>query len=159
MKQTVVIREMEACHMDCSYTLDLVHHEVKYCQGCWNCWLKTPGRCVYKDLDTFYNRYVAADEVVFLAKVVKGFVSANMKSLFDRMIPLFLPYVDVSTGESRHIPRYPKYPDIKFYYEGSFMTDEGKEVFEAYIYRTFDQFASKQIVVKPIESIQGVKEA
>lgn len=158
MMRTVVISEIEACDMDCSYTLDLVHIKVNDCVGCWNCWMKTPGRCVHKDLDTFYKQYVAADEVVILAKITKGFVSGNMKSLFDRMIPLFLPYVEVSTGESRHVPRYTKYPDIKFYYEGNFTTDEGRQIYEAYIYRTFDQFASKHITVRPIEFYEAVKE-
>lgn len=45
-----------------------------------------------------------------------------MKTLFDRMIPLFMLYTSISTGESMHVMRYDKYPDIEFYYEGEFTT-------------------------------------
>jgi multimeric flavodoxin WrbA len=149
--KTVVIRELGNCELETIYELDLTKNQIKDCSGCWSCWLKTPGRCINKDLDEFYTKYLEADKVIIFSKVTKGFVSGNLKSLFDRMIPLFLPYVEVSTGESRHIPRYEKYPDIEFYYEGNFVTKDGRQIFEDYIYRTFDQFASKNITVKALE--------
>lgn len=148
--RTVVIRELENYKLESIYELTLTKIRIKDCCGCWNCWLKTPGKCVNKDLDKFYTEYLKADKVVIFSKVTKGFVSGNLKSLFDRMIPLFLPYIEVSRGESRHVPRYDKYPDIEFYYEGDFKTEEGKQILEDYIYRTFDQFASKSVTVKSL---------
>ncbi|WP_291581708.1 NAD(P)H-dependent oxidoreductase [Clostridium sp. UBA6640] len=149
--KTVVIKEFGDYNIKSIYELDLSKIEIKDCCGCWTCWWKVPGRCISKDLDTFYSKYLEADRVIIFSKVVKGFVSGNLKTLFDRMIPLFLPYVEYSTGESRHVPRYEKYPDIEFYYEGNFVNLEGRKILEEYIYRTFDQFASKNVVVKGIE--------
>lgn len=149
--KTVVIRELGNYGVEAIYELDLTKNQIKDCSGCWSCWLKTPGRCINKDLDEFYTKYLEADKVIIYSKITKGFVSGNLKSLFDRMIPLFLPYVEVSTGEARHIPRYEKYPDIEFYYEDNFVTKDGRQIFEDYIYRTFDQFASKNITVKALE--------
>lgn len=75
-----------------------------------------------------------------------------MKSLFDRMIPLYLPYTTYSTGESMHVTRYENYPDIEFYYEGDFLTEDARGIYEDYIHRVFYQFYSKHIIVKPIEA-------
>lgn len=149
--KTVVISELGNHKLESIYELDLTKNQIKDCCGCWSCWLKTPGRCINKDLDQFYSKYLEADKVVIFSKVTKGFVSGNLKSLIDRMIPLFLPYMELSTTTLNHIPRYAKYPDIEFYYAGNFVTKEGNQIFEDYIYRTFDQFASKNITIKPLQ--------
>jgi multimeric flavodoxin WrbA len=99
----------------------------------------------------FYHQYISADKAIFFSKVKKGFVSGDLKTLFDRMIPLYLPYTTYSTGESMHVPRYEKYPDIEFYYDGQFKTAASHQNFVEYIYRVFYQFYSKNITVKPIE--------
>ncbi|MGL6104856.1 MAG: hypothetical protein ACRC03_01885, partial [Romboutsia sp.] len=52
--------------------------------------------------------------------------------------------------ESMHLTRYDKYPDIEFYYDGEFKSQEGRKVYEDYIHRVFYQFHSKSIMVKPI---------
>lgn len=154
----VVIRECGEVELPNQYLLDLTKISVKDCIGCWSCWLKTPGRCVHKDLDEFYKSYLAADKVVIFSKVSCGFVSGNLKTLFDRMIPLFLPYITYKTGESMHLPRYEKYPEIEVYYQGDFASIEDKKIYEDYIHRTFYQFLSKCEIVKPITqfSLEGV---
>lgn len=149
-KKTIVISECADLELPDGYLLNLGETVVKHCIGCWSCWWTTPGRCVHKDLDEFYHEYVNADRAVFFAKVSHGFVSSNMKCLFDRMIALILPYIGVSTGESMHYPRYEHYPDIEFYYEGEFETEQAREIYENYINRVFYQFYSKSIVVKPL---------
>lgn len=148
--KTVVIKEYGTTIGE-AFALDLTQKNVKNCTGCWTCWWSTPGRCIHKDLDEFYHHYVTADRAVFFSKVTKGFVSSNLKSLFDRMIPLFLPYVSYATGESMHVKRYDKYPDIEFYYEGKFEDEDSRQIFVDYVNRVFYQFHSKNIAVRPIE--------
>ena len=125
--KTVVIKEYDEVLLPSGWVLDLGKKDIKDCCGCWTCWWKTPGKCAFKELDEFYHEYVTSDKAVFFAKVKNGFVSGNMKTLFDRMIPLFLSYTSVSTGESMHVMRYDKYPDIEFYYDGDFATEEGRK--------------------------------
>lgn len=156
----VVIRECSEFEIPCQYILDLRSTTVRDCIGCWSCWLKTPGRCVHKDLNEFYKAYLDADKVIIFSKVSHGFVSGNLKTVFDRMLPLFLPYITYKTGESMHLPRYEKYPEIEVYYQGDFPSIEDKKIYEDYIYRTFYQFYSKCEIVKPIpefslEAVQG----
>lgn len=149
--KTIVINEGLKATVQNGLTFDLKQMDVRNCTGCWTCWWKTPGRCIYKDLDEFYHQYITSDKAIFFSKVKKGFVSGDLKTLFDRMIPLYLPYIDYSTGESMHVPRYDKYPDIEFYYEGDFDNVEGRQIFTDYINRVFYQFHSNSIIIKPIE--------
>ncbi len=153
--KTIVIKEITDISVKDAFTFDLTKTEVSHCVGCWTCWWKTPGRCLFKDLNEYYHEYITADKAIFFAKVTKGFVSGRMKTLFDRMIPLFLPYTTYKTDESMHVKRYEKYPDIEFYYDGQFQTDDGRQIYEEYIHRVFYQFYSNNIVVKPIEEFIG----
>ena len=146
----VVIRECGEFEISCQYMLDLTNTPLKDCTGCWSCWLKTPGRCIHLDLDEFYKAYLNADKVIIFSKVSQGFISGNLKTLFDRMLPLFLPYITYKTGESMHVPRYEKYPEIEVYYQGDFPSIEDLKTYEDYIHRTFYQFYSKCETVKPI---------
>ena len=70
------------------------------------------------------------------------------------MIPLFMPYTSIETGESMHVMRYDKYPDIEFYYDGEFVSETGRKVYEDYVNRVFYQFFSKNISVKHISEYQ-----
>lgn len=153
--KTVVINECQDISIPNAAVFDLAQIDVKDCTGCWTCWWKTPGRCIYNDLNEFFHQYITADKAIYFSKVTKGFVSGNLKTLFDRMIPLYLPYMSYVTGESMHVPRYEKYPDIEFYYEGEFETAEGRQIFEDYINRVFYQFYSKVISVKPIREFNA----
>lgn len=153
--KTIVISEFESSPIPNALTFDLNLTAVKDCCGCWTCWWKTPGKCAFRDLDEFYHEYITADKVMIFAKVTKGFVSGNLKTLFDRMIPLYLPYVTYATGESMHVPRYEKYPQIDFYYEGEFTTSDGRKIFEDYVNRVLYQFHIKNYSVRPIEEFDG----
>ena len=149
--KTIVIKECTDISIENTFTFDLSKITIAHCAGCWSCWWKTPGKCVFKDLNEFYHEYITADKAIYFSKITKGFVSANLKNLFDRMIPLYLPYTTYKTGESMHVKRYDKYPDIEFYYDGQFETANGREIFEQYINRVFYQFYAKNISVMPIE--------
>lgn len=149
----VVIQECGEFEVPCQYILDLRVTKIKDCIGCWSCWVKTPGKCINNDLDEFYKAYLEADKVIIFSKVSQGFISGNLKTIFDRMIPLFLPYITYETGESMHVPRYSKYPEIEVYYQGDFSSIEDRKIYEDYIYRTFYQFHSKCEIVKPITQL------
>lgn len=157
--KTVVVRECGEAEMPGRYTLDLRRTPVRDCAGCLSCWLKTPGRCVCRDLDEFYKAYLDADKVILFTQVSKGFVSGRLKTLFDRMIPLYLPYISYKSGESMHLPRYEKYPEAEVYYQGDFSSADDKKLYEDYIHRVFYQFYIKCGTVKPIAqfAMDGVK--
>lgn len=153
--KTLVIRECSNINIDSIYELDLRKIDPRDCIGCWSCWLKTPGRCVHKDLNEFYSKYLEADRIVIFSEIKKGFVSGKMKTVLDRLIPLYLPYIEIVEGGCNHIPRYDKYPDIEFCYEGSFNTHDGRQILEDFIKRTFTQFRSKNIIIREMKELGG----
>lgn len=86
---------------------------LRMCIGCFDCWTKTPGQCVQKDdLPLILKDIVAADFLILASPIIMGLVSAQLKTVNDRFLPLLLPYMDISSGESHHPLRYGKFPDF-----------------------------------------------
>ncbi len=94
----------------------LSHHVLKnkdlhHCIGCWDCWVKTPGQCVFDDASREMNREIInADFLLFATPLVMGFASYELKRKMDRIIPLIHPYITMVQNESHHRSRYEKYP-------------------------------------------------
>lgn len=87
--------------------------DIHQCIGCWSCWWKTPGRCVFKDdAEILYPKMVHTDRLVFTSLLLLGFVSSTLKRMHDRSIPLIHPYMNIVNGEVHHRKRYPKYPGL-----------------------------------------------
>jgi multimeric flavodoxin WrbA len=86
---------------------------INYCTGCWDCWLKTPGRCAIKDdHEKILKKMPHSDIVIYFSPIIAGYYSALIKKLMDRMIPLAHPYIKIVNNESHHVQRYKKLPDI-----------------------------------------------
>jgi multimeric flavodoxin WrbA len=87
--------------------------DIKHCTGCWTCWWKTPGRCVFQDdMAQIYPAMLAADRLVMFSPLSMGFVSSLLKKVNDRSVPLLHPYIEIVQGECHHRKRYEKYPDL-----------------------------------------------
>ncbi len=81
--------------------------EARYCTGCWSCWVKTPGKCVFEDDSHLVCRAVIqSDFVLYASPVMMGYLSAVMKKFIDKLIPLVHPYITVDHAEAHHWPRY-----------------------------------------------------
>ncbi len=91
----------------------LAEMNIHYCCGCWTCWWKTPGKCVFRDdMEKIYPKIVTADLVIFTAPLMMGFVHSSLKKTMDRLIPLILPYIKIYRGECHHYLRYDKMPEF-----------------------------------------------
>jgi len=114
------------------------------CIGCFNCWLKTPGRCVMKDRMTeFCSDYINSDTVILLMDTAQGFINHQAKAFLDRTIPHYHPYIEVVDGELHHRARYKSYPKMVFYYNTEGLKNQEEQVIEDYLYRTAYHFQSK----------------
>jgi multimeric flavodoxin WrbA len=92
-------------------TFTLRDMDIKYCTGCWGCWVKTPGECVARDDSADVCRAVInADFVLLASPVMMGFPSALLKKTAEKLIPIIHPYGAVVQGEAHHMARYDKYP-------------------------------------------------
>jgi hypothetical protein len=87
--------------------------DIKYCCGCWDCWVKTPGVCRYEDdMPQILRRMINSDLCIWVSPLRMGFVSALTKKAMDRIIPLVHPYIGVFEGEFHHLKRYSSYPKL-----------------------------------------------
>jgi multimeric flavodoxin WrbA len=95
-------------------TFSLAEMKLAHCIGCFDCWLKTPGVCVYGEAgaEAILRAYVQSDMVVFITPILFGGYSSQMKQMIDRFVSLILPYIDMYHGETHHKPRYAKYPRL-----------------------------------------------
>ncbi len=91
--------------------LQLREMDIRYCVGCFGCWVKTPGECVSKDeSQDICREVIGSDLVLFASPVIMGFTSALLKKAQDKIIPLVHPYFEFVQGEVHHLARYEKYP-------------------------------------------------
>lgn len=92
---------------------DLKSMNLKYCNGCWDCWWKTPGLCSIKDDGGKVLRAIInSDFIIFASPLVAGFTSAELKKITDRLVSLVHPYIIIKDGEFHHRKRYDVYPDF-----------------------------------------------
>jgi multimeric flavodoxin WrbA len=86
---------------------------LRYCVGCFGCWVKTPGECVTPDDGpTMCQAVIQADFMLWAAPIRMGFPSALLKKTMDKSIPLIHPYFAVDHGEAHHRARYSRYPRL-----------------------------------------------
>ena len=105
--------------------LDLRDLPLRYCVGCWGCWVKTPGECVNRDASLEMDRAVInADFVLWAAPLKMGFPSELLKRALDKHLPLIHPYIELDHGESHHLRRYARYPRVGLLLEKESCTDE-----------------------------------
>lgn len=157
MKKEAVIREFGDYTIPDAELFDIADKNIHMCTGCWSCWVITPGRCVFKELDSYYHAYVTSEKLTFFLKPECGFVSVKFKMLMDRMCPLFMPYIQFADGGSWHMKRYERYPDIAVYYEDNFLWDDERKNFCDYVRWVFVQFHSENIKISPISEFMEVK--
>jgi len=105
--------------------IDLRTVPLRYCIGCWGCWVKTPGECVARDASLDIDRAVInADFVLWSAPLKMGFPAELLKMALDKHLPLIHPYTEVAYGESHHLRRYRRYPRVGLLLQKEAATDE-----------------------------------
>lgn len=129
------------------------------CTGCWGCWVKTPGECLFRDDTRLIRKEVIhSDWVIFMSPLIMGFTSALMKILQDKFIPLVHPYIELVNKECHHEKRYESYPKIGLVYAREAETDNEDLKIVSDIYSRFainfkSEFAIFKSIEEPIESL------
>jgi len=100
-------------HGDHTQRINIRELNINFCIGCWDCWVKTPGKCTIKDeMQYIHKAVINSEHVIFLSPLKMGFISTEMKKVQERLIPLLLPNIDIVEGEFHHKKRYDKYPKL-----------------------------------------------
>jgi len=103
------------------------------CQGCFACWLKTPGHCFIKDeLQHIGALFGKSDEVIIISENWYGGYSAAVKRVLDRSISTSLPFFTYRGGSLHHRRRYKNEWRLKVILYGDF-SDAEKETAHAIV--------------------------
>jgi len=88
----------------------LKDYDIHDCSGCYTCWTKTPGECIYKDdMTMLRKKYREADLVVFASPLYIFNVTGILKRFMDRLLPVMQPYMLLDEqGYVTHPDRYPE---------------------------------------------------
>ncbi len=92
---------------------ELLLRDMSYspCRGCFSCWVKNPGKCIFKnDGDKLCQEVITSDMIVMAAPLIMGYPSGLLKNALDRIIPLIHPYLEAIDNEAHHMKRYEAYP-------------------------------------------------
>lgn len=92
---------------------DLTEGDLAPCAGCFCCWLKTPGECIYKDKIAEMNpSFMHSDLVIYLTPVTFGGCSSTIKNALDRTLPNRSPFFTKKNGFTTHKKRYQRNPKV-----------------------------------------------
>ncbi|MCG8401032.1 MAG: NAD(P)H-dependent oxidoreductase [Firmicutes bacterium] len=118
-------------------SVDIVHinkQNIERCIGCYNCWTKTPGKCIFKDdMPELMQSYINADLVIWSFPLYHYAMPSGIKAFLERLLPITYPDIEIlSDGKITHPPRYDLsrqqhvlistcgFPTIENNYEGLF---------------------------------------
>ena len=138
------------------------------CTGCYTCWTKTPGSCIFKDdMTLLREKFRSADLVVFASPLYFFNVTGIMKSFMDRLLPLMKPYMLLDEkGYIKHPDRFPEKGEQGFVIFSAAGFPDIDHNFDALqsMYRLFDSHSENihlmgeffltaaEVVVQPIYS-------
>ena len=104
---------------------NLCEKSIKNCIGCFTCWTKTPGVCIYHDdmTNELFPKWLEADLVVYATPLYNYSMNAAMKTFIERTLPAIQPIFEMHEGRMYH-PVRGKYPAVAIL-SVSGMPDEG----------------------------------
>ena len=80
---------------------------IKDCLGCFSCWNKTPGCCILKDdMSVVLEKIRLADIVVWATPLYHFGMTARLKRIMERTLPLCKPYIVKRGDHYSHPLRY-----------------------------------------------------
>lgn len=135
---------------------------LKYCRGCFGCWVKTPGQCVMKDGFGDIGKKIAhSDHLVIVSKCYYGGFSPEVKGIVDRSIAYVLPTFRTKNKKMYHKPRYKERITLSVLFYGEISEQEkkiAKEVVKAngQNFNTIDwkvEFCKEEDVIRNLQNI------
>ena len=82
--------------------------KIHHCIGCFSCWTKTPGKCVFNDdMTELLNEIIEADIIVYATPLYYFTTTGLFKNFLDRCLPLASPFMEENKhGITIHPGRY-----------------------------------------------------
>jgi multimeric flavodoxin WrbA/putative sterol carrier protein len=88
-------------------TIYLKEKDIHPCVGCYTCWTKTPGVCVFKDdMPELLKKVKECDLLVYATPLYNYNMTALTKAFQERLLPLLDPHLVKKEGVYRHPQRF-----------------------------------------------------
>ncbi|HKM34540.1 MAG TPA: flavodoxin family protein [Lachnospiraceae bacterium] len=130
------------------------------CIGCFQCWVKTPGRCVIMDgYEDMGIKLSQCTDLVIVSESVYGSTSPFIKNALDRAISYVHPNFCYRNGEMHHKRRYDNQIKISAYLYGENMTEAEKETTRKLITANavnFDGTVGQVVFLNSKEELRGI---
>jgi multimeric flavodoxin WrbA len=105
--------ELAQAGYDAVKSFALSETKLAFCQGEFDCWVKTPGRCRAHDAETEIVTAVhTADALVFLGPLTFGGHGYTLKRAVDRLICVLEPFFTKRASLTHHERRYDHSPRL-----------------------------------------------
>lgn len=93
-------------------TIYLADKNIHHCIGCFTCWFKTPGKCVFADdMGLILEKFATADLIIYGTPLYCFTMTGLLKNVLDRSIPKVLPFMEMTkSGLIFHPLRHPGKP-------------------------------------------------
>jgi multimeric flavodoxin WrbA/putative sterol carrier protein len=90
-----------------SETVYLKQKDIHPCVGCYTCWTKTPGVCIFKDdMPELLEKVRSSDIMVYSTPLYYYNMTSLLKAFQDRLLPLSDPHLIKRGDTYRHPSRY-----------------------------------------------------
>lgn len=87
--------------------IDINKLQIHSCKGCFACWEKTPGKCVmHDDMSGVLKKILQADIIIYSFPLYHFSLPSQLKMLIDRLLPMYLPFMDSQADTGGHLCRY-----------------------------------------------------
>lgn len=132
-KRLIIFDELPQASFDETDVLFDASEKYARCKGCFDCWLKTPGKCIIKDrVYGLADHLREVEELVIVSRCTYGGFSAAVKGAVDRLIAFNLPFFRKLNGELHHKPRYQNAPRLRVLFHGD-ATEAERACAESYV--------------------------
>lgn len=91
--------------------VQLVRQSIRECRGCWYCWQKGRGRCLFEgedDCRELLDSMQESDLILFAFPLYSDGVPSALKNFFDRKIATLEPFMTAGPLKTRHPRRIAK---------------------------------------------------
>ncbi|MCL2223817.1 MAG: NAD(P)H-dependent oxidoreductase [Defluviitaleaceae bacterium] len=98
---------LEGAGFEDAEIIDVSKQKITPCAGCYACWTKTPGKCIFRDdMDTILEKRVSADVVIWSFPLYYYSLPSGIKALMDRQLPMGKAKMGSDHESGSHVGRY-----------------------------------------------------
>ena len=161
MKMILSDRDLELSLPDKVEFIDLSTKKIATCLGCFNCWVKTPGKCIIRDDATkVYPKIAQSDNIIYISKVKYGSYDLTMKTMLERAIPIQQAFIRLHNNETHHVQRNVALKKAIIIAYGD-ISNEEKQIFSMLVDRNSHNmnFESHKIIFTSEDDLANVVES